>query len=97
MISAFEGDAPGYLNQQEPFIRILGRYGRGFAGVNTDQCVGGSLQDAFTKGWDCLLLSDGYATTSPNFAKQCIGYNCEVGWGFVLSCKDLAKGADNMQ
>ena len=29
-----------------------------FAGVNTDQCVGGSLQDAFTKGWDCALLKD---------------------------------------
>jgi len=29
-----------------------------FAGVNTDQCVGGSLQDAFTKGWDCILLKD---------------------------------------
>ena len=29
-----------------------------FAGVNTDQCVAGSLQDAFTKGWDCILLKD---------------------------------------
>jgi len=68
-----------------------------FSGANTDQCVGGSLQDAFTKGWDCLLLSDGCATSSPNFAKQCIEYNCEEGWGFVLSCEDLAKGVDNMQ
>jgi nicotinamidase-related amidase len=68
-----------------------------FAGANTDQCVGGSLQDAFTKGWDCLLLSDGCATSSPKFAKQCIEYNCEEGWGFVLSCKNLAEGVDNMQ
>jgi nicotinamidase-related amidase len=37
-----------------------------FAGVNTDQCVGGSLQDAFTKGRDCVLLSDGAGTTSPD-------------------------------
>ena len=29
-----------------------------FAGVNTDQCVAGTLQDAFTKGWDCVLLQD---------------------------------------
>ena len=68
-----------------------------FAGANSDQCVGGTLQDAFTKGWDCLLLSDGCATTSPDFARQSIEYNCEVGWGFVLTCKDLAKGVDNMQ
>lgn len=29
-----------------------------FAGVNTDQCVAGTFQDAFTKGWDCILLKD---------------------------------------
>lgn len=68
-----------------------------FSGANTDQCVGGSLQDAFTKGWDCLLLSDGCATTSPVYAKQCIEYNCEGGWGFVLTCENLAKGVDNIQ
>ncbi|KAI1428147.1 Isochorismatase-like protein [Xylaria sp. FL1777] len=61
-----------------------------FAGCNTDQCVGGSLQDAHTKGWDCLLLSNGTATTSPAFAKQCIEYNTEGGWGFVLTCEQLA-------
>lgn len=68
-----------------------------FSGVNTDQCVGGSLQDAFTKGYDCLMLSDGCATTSPEFCKQCIEFNCEGGWGFVLSCKELAEGVNKMQ
>ena len=68
-----------------------------FAGVNTDQCVGGSLQDAVSKGWDCILLSDGCATSSPEFAQQCIEYNTVQGWGFLLSCEDLAKGISNMQ
>lgn len=68
-----------------------------FAGVNTDQCVGGSLQDAFTKGYDCLLLSDGSATTSPDFAQQCIEFNTAKTWGFVLSCQDLARGVENMR
>lgn len=68
-----------------------------FSGANTDQCVGGSLQDAFTKGWDCLMLSDGCATTSPDFCKQCIEFNCEGGWGFVLSCEELADGVNKMQ
>ena len=58
-----------------------------FAGANTEQCVRGSLQDALTKGWDCLMLSDGCGTTSPEFAKRCIEFNCEEGWGFVLTCK----------
>ena len=63
-----------------------------FAGVNTDQCVGGSLQDAFTKGWDCVLLSDGAATTSPPSSQESIEFNCARTWGFCLSCEDFAKG-----
>ncbi|KAI0114149.1 Isochorismatase-like protein [Nemania sp. FL0031] len=68
-----------------------------FAGCNTDQCVGGSLQSAFTKGWDCLLLSDGTATTSPTFATQCIEYNTQGGWGFVLTCEQITHGVVNME
>ena len=68
-----------------------------FSGANTDQCVGGSIQDAFTKGWDCLLLNDGCATTSPKFAQQTIEFNTEAGWGFVLSCEELARAADGLQ
>lgn len=68
-----------------------------FAGANTDQCVGTSLIDACMRGWDCLLLSDGCATTSPEFSKQCFEFNVAGGWGFLLSCEDLAKGVDNLQ
>lgn len=68
-----------------------------FAGVQTDQCVGGSLQDALAKGWDCILLSDGCATYSGQDAQQCIERNMTQGWGFLLSCEDLAKGINNMQ
>lgn len=68
------------------------------AGVNTDQCVGGTLQDAFTKGYDCLLLSDGSATTTPdaNGGQACVEFNTAKTWGFTLSCKDLAEGVDNI-
>ncbi|KAI6083710.1 Isochorismatase-like protein [Hypoxylon rubiginosum] len=68
-----------------------------FSGANEDQCVAGSLQDAFTKGWDCLLLSDGTGTTSPEFARQAVEYNTAGGWGFLLTCKQLADGVNNMQ
>ncbi|KAI0813341.1 Isochorismatase-like protein [Xylaria sp. FL0064] len=68
-----------------------------FAGCNTDQCVGGSVQGAYTKGWDCLLLSDGTATSSPAFAQQDIEYNVASGWGFVLTCEQFAEGVENMQ
>ena len=67
-----------------------------FAGVNTDQCVGGSLQDAFTKGWDCILLEDGCGTTSPPAATECIVFNCARTWGFVTDSKSLENGVDEM-
>ena len=68
-----------------------------FAGENTDQCVGGSIQDAYTKGWDSLMLSDGCATTSPEFATKCTEFNCENGWGFGLSCQQLADGVEKLK
>ena len=67
-----------------------------FAGVNTDQCVGGSLQDAFTKGWDCILLKDACGTTSPTFASECIEFNCARTWGFVSDCEGLSNGVEGM-
>ncbi|KAF2490820.1 Isochorismatase hydrolase [Lophium mytilinum] len=67
-----------------------------FSGCNTDQCVATSLTDAVSKGWDCLLLRDGCATTSPKFAQDSVEFNMG-GWGFLLDCKDLADGVDGMQ
>ncbi|KPI39325.1 Peroxyureidoacrylate/ureidoacrylate amidohydrolase RutB [Cyphellophora attinorum] len=63
-----------------------------FTGVNTDQCVGGSLQDAFTTGFDCVLLSDGAATTSPDSSQESIVFNCEKTWGFATTCQRFAEG-----
>lgn len=68
-----------------------------FAGVNTDQCVGGSLQDAFTKGYDCILLSDGAGTTSPASSQESVEFNCAKTWGFCTSCKDFAAGMEAIQ
>ena len=67
-----------------------------FAGVNTDQCVGGSLQDAFSKGWDCVLMKDACGTTSPDFATDCVEFNCARTWGFVTDCNGLEKGVHGM-
>jgi nicotinamidase-related amidase len=65
-----------------------------FAGVNTDQCVSGTLHDAWSKGFDCILLRDGCGTTSPSFALECIEYNCAGGEGFVLDTETFAKGVE---
>lgn len=92
-MSGFWGDkTPGTEFLEAEGIRTLI-----FAGVNTDQCVSGSLQDAFTKGWDTLLLSDGSATTSPDHAQQCVEYNVGKTWGFCFTCKDFADGVEKME
>jgi nicotinamidase-related amidase len=67
-----------------------------FAGVNTDQCVGGTLTDAFSKGYDCVLLSDGCGTTSPGYAQECYEYNGKGTYGFVVSCEGFARGVEGM-
>jgi nicotinamidase-related amidase len=67
-----------------------------FAGEHNDYGVGASIQDAFAKGYDCLLLSDGCGDTGSEVCKQAMEEYCESAWGFVLRCKDLADGVDNM-
>ncbi|KAJ9639563.1 hypothetical protein H2199_006598 [Coniosporium tulheliwenetii] len=67
-----------------------------FAGVNTDQCVSGTVTDAFNKGYDCVLLSDGCGTTSPSYAQQCIEFNVAKTLGFVTSCRQFAEGVEQM-
>lgn len=67
-----------------------------FAGVNTDQCVYGTMQDANLKGLDTVLLKDGCGTISPDFASQMTFHNCGKSWGFVTTCQQLAHGVENM-
>lgn len=67
-----------------------------FAGCNTDQCVASSLMDAAWRDWDCILLTDATATTSPQFAQDEVEYNME-GWGFKMTCEDLVNGISTLE
>ena len=89
----------GLWGSSTPCTKILEKEGIKtllFAGVNTDQCVAGSLQDAFSKGWDCVLLKDACGTTSPSFASEAVEFNCARTWGFVSDCKGLEIGVEGM-
>lgn len=61
-----------------------------FAGVNLDQCVACTLQDANFLGYDCVLLDDCCATTSPAFCTEATLYNVKQCFGFVASGAALA-------
>lgn len=60
-----------------------------FAGVNLDQCVLCTLQDANFLGYDCLLVSDCAATTSPGFCTEASLYNIKQCFGFVTDSAAL--------
>ncbi|KAJ3820240.1 Isochorismatase hydrolase [Lentinula raphanica] len=60
-----------------------------FAGVNADQCVLGTLVDAYFKGYDCILLEDATATTSPEGALESVIYNAGNSYGFVTNTDNV--------
>ena len=67
----------------DSILRNLGKTTLFFAGVNIDQCVMASLQDANFLGYDCILLKDCAATTSPEYCLLATLYNVKQCFGFL--------------
>lgn len=67
----------------DSILRNLGRTTLFFAGVNADQCVMATLQDANFLGYDCVLVKDCTGTTSPEYCWQATLYNVKQCFGFV--------------
>ena len=67
----------------DSILRNLGRTTLFFTGVNADQCVMATLQDANFLGYDCVLVKDCTATTSPEYCWQATLYNVKQCFGFV--------------
>ena len=70
-------------------LRNLGTKTLLFTGVNTDQCVMASLQDANFLGYGCVLVSDCCATTSPDFCTEATLFNVKKCYGFVTDSASL--------
>lgn len=73
----------------DSILRNLGRTTLFFTGVNADQCVMATLQDANFLGYDCILIQDCTATTSPEYCWQATIYNVNQCFGFVCKMPDL--------
>jgi nicotinamidase-related amidase len=74
----------------DSILRNLGVTTLMFAGVNADQCVLCTLQDANFRGYDCVLLEDCAATTSPDYCMAATVYNVNQCFGFVVRSDALA-------
>ncbi|KAJ7225541.1 Isochorismatase hydrolase [Mycena pura] len=73
----------GYQSALDLFLQENGITTLLFSGVNADQCVQGTLVDAYFRGYDCILVKDATATTSPTG-----GYE-NVSYGFVTDSARL--------
>ncbi|EIW64610.1 Isochorismatase hydrolase [Trametes versicolor FP-101664 SS1] len=60
-----------------------------FAGVNADQCVLGTLVDAYSRGYDCIVIDDCIATTSPAGGLENVLYNAGGAYGFVTDSERI--------
>lgn len=76
----------------DAILRNLGVQTLLFAGVNLDQCVLCTLQDANFLGYDCVLLEDCSATTSPDYCREATLYNTRQCFGFVAASDALIAG-----
>ncbi len=74
----------------DSILRNLGRTTLFFAGVNADQCVMATLQDANFLGYDCLLVKDCTATTSPDYCWLATLYNVKQCFGFVTDSQAIS-------
>jgi nicotinamidase-related amidase len=76
----------------DSILRNLGVATLLFGGVNADQCVMCTLQDANFLGYDCILVDDCAATTSPGFCLEATRYNVKQCFGFVAQSAALLAG-----
>ena len=75
----------------DSILRNLGKTTLFFGGVNADQCVMATLQDANFLGYDCILVEDCTATTSPEYCWQATLYNVKQCFGFVTNSQAILK------
>lgn len=75
----------------DSILRNLGKTTIFFAGVNIDQCVMATLQDANFLGYDCILIKGCAATTSPEYCYQATIYNVNQCFGFVTDYQAIIE------
>lgn len=63
-----------------------------FLGVNSDECVFGTLIDASFHGYDTIMIEDGTATSSPASCHEAALYQVRFCFGFTMTSHAWADG-----
>ena len=66
-----------------------------FTGVNVDQCVWSTFLDATNLGYDCVLVKDCTATTSPSFCYDAVVHNISRQTGLVTTSDKFCDPQSN--
>jgi nicotinamidase-related amidase len=82
--------------ETDSVLRNLGISTLLIGGVNMDQCVMTTLEDASFLGYDTILVEDCTATTSPSFCVEATLYNVKLLFGFVTRSKVIVDGLSDM-
>jgi len=85
----------GYQTALDLFLQENGITTLLFGGVNADQCVLGTVVDAYFRGYDCVIVKDIIATTSPEGGLANVLYNAVNSYGFVTDTKSLLAAKRN--
>ncbi|EIW86751.1 Isochorismatase hydrolase [Coniophora puteana RWD-64-598 SS2] len=83
----------GYQSALDLYLKENGITTLLFGGVNSDQCVLGTLVDAYYRGYDCILVKDITATTSPEGGHENVVYNAGNSYGFATDTERILKVA----
>ncbi len=59
-------------------------------GVNVDQCVTTTMEDAYFRDYNAVLLTDACATSSPDYCRKAVEFNAKNCWGFATTTKNFA-------
>jgi ureidoacrylate peracid hydrolase len=59
-------------------------------GVNIDQCVTTTMEDAYFHDHNAVLVEDACATSSPDYCKDAVLFNAKHCWGFVTTSDAMA-------
>ncbi len=78
-------------NELDSVLRNLDAKTLLFAGVNMDRCVLATMQDAGFLGYDCILIDDCAATTSPGYVVRAVRYQIRGMYGFIARSGDIAR------
>lgn len=83
--------------ETDSVLRNLGITTLLIGGVNMDQCVMTTLEDASFLGYDTILIEDGTATTSPTFCVEATLYNVKLLYGFVTRSEAILAALDGLE